>query len=124
MGGGVAGIEFQGLSELGLAAEKSQLSILLLARTACGCASVGSSSRAFGCSIRLGNDITGVTAVSDGHEIGIRQPCICRRVTGILVDGLIEVGDCSLNVGGGALAPVVTAFHANLVSLCILCLAW
>ena len=34
---------------------------------------------------------------------------------------MIEVGNCSLDVGASALVPVITAFHVKLIGLWVLC---
>ena len=49
--------------------------------------------------IRFRYEVIRIAAITVQHAIGIRQSGIGQRITGIFVNGLIEVGNCRLDVG-------------------------
>jgi len=61
----------------------------------------------FGGGIRLGNNVTWITAKAGKHGIGIHQSCVCHRITGVSIDGLIEVENGRFDVGVRAFVPGV-----------------
>src|SRR5208282_2238827 len=99
-GGGIAGIEFEGFLELGLAAGKIPTVFELDAPQngmrvgECGIEFQGLR----GGRTRLGCDVVGVLAITAEHVVSIRQSRVCQCITGVFIDSLIEVGDCRLDV--------------------------
>jgi hypothetical protein len=98
MGGGVAGIEFNRFAELGLAAGK--IPIVLHLDEAQVRMRAGQRGIKFQClrgsSFRLGGGLAGVEAIGAHDGVGIRNTRISKRIAGILIDGLIEIGNRGL----------------------------
>ena len=84
-----------------------------------GRANVGSNSSALpAAAFDLGKSSLGASR-NRQHAIGVAQSRVRHRVTGIFVEGLIEVGDRRCHPLG-ALVPFVAAFQVQLVGLGIL----
>src|ERR1700693_1420096 len=118
---GIVGVEFESLLELCLSPGKIPIVLHLVdAKNGMG-ASQGrvQLQGPAGGGIRFLVVFAGNAIITRQYAIGIGQTRIRQSVAGVFSDGLIEVGNCCLNVGVSSLVPRITAFQVEFIGFWI-----
>ena len=72
------------------------------------------------CGCPLAEKVFGVATVCAQHDITIGESDIGEREAGVFVNGLVEIGDGGIDIGGSALVPEIAALDVELIGVGVL----